>query len=154
MEFTKSKTRQIYTSRLLVALGFGVGTIYVLVRRVPHEGFYWFQLGSLAALTILTLSFPVGWMLFPHRHPVHRALAVHGDASELTGQLNAEMLRGQEVQRPFYFTSSFLTYSPGYTLDVVPYESILSALKEMDDVGEGPATPVVVVHTKQGTTYR
>lgn len=153
MEFTRSKTRGIYVSRLLVALVFGVGTIYVLVRRVPHEDLYWFQLSSLAALTILTLSFPVRWMLFPHRHPV-QALAVHGDAAALAGQLNAEMRHGPEVQGPFYFTSSFLTYSPGYTLDVVPYESILSALKEMSDSGEGPATPVVVVHTKQGRTYK
>lgn len=64
------------------------------------------------------------------------------------------MGRGPEVQGPFYFTSSFLTYSPGYTLDVVPYESIFSALKEMSDSGEGPAISVVVVHTKQGRTYK
>jgi len=154
MEFTNLKTRGIYTSRLLVALVFGVGTIYLLLKHVPHGTPYWIQLSGLVGLTVLALSIPVCWMLFPHRHPVHRALAVHGDVTALASQLNAEMRRGAEVQRPFYFTSSFLTYSPGYTLDVVPYESILSALKEMDTVGEGPATPVVVVHTKQGRTYK
>src|SRR5579863_3714654 len=91
MEFTRSKTRGIYTSRLLVALAFGVGTIYVLLKHVPHGTLYWIQLSSLAGLTTLTLSFPVCWMLFPDRHPVHRALAVHGNATALASHLDTEM---------------------------------------------------------------
>jgi hypothetical protein len=154
MEFTSSKTRALYTSHLLAALVSAAATIYLLLKHVPHGTLYWIQLGGIVALTILVLSFPACWMLFPHRHPVHRALAVHGDATALASQLNTEMGRGSEVQGPFHFTSSFLTYSPGYTLDVVPYESILSALKEMSDSAEGPATPLVVVHTKQGRTYK
>jgi hypothetical protein len=154
MEFISSKRRAISASLLLAALVPAVATIYLLLKHVPHGTLYWIQLSGIVGLTILALSFPACWVLFPHRHPVHRALAVHGDATALASQLNAEMRRGPEVQRPFCFTSSFLTYSPGYTLDVVPYESILSALKEMSDSGEGPAVPVVVVHTKQGRTYK
>jgi hypothetical protein len=153
VEFTKSKTRAISISHLLAAFVAGAGTVYFLIEHLPHGTVYWIQLSGMVGLTILALSFPTFWMLFPNRHPVHRALAAHGDATALASQLNAEISRGADVQGPFYFTSSFLIYSPGYTLDVVPYESILSALKEMSDSGEGPAVPVVVVHTKQGRTY-
>lgn len=83
MEFTRSKTCAISASHLLAAFVCGVATIYLLLKHVPHGTSYWIQLSGIAGLTILALSFPGCWMLFPHRHPVHRALAVHGDVTAL-----------------------------------------------------------------------
>ena len=53
-----------------------------------------------------------------------------------------------EEQGPFHFTASFLVYSPGSTLNVVPYDAISGALKRIDD-----SVPEIVVQTKDGRTY-
>lgn len=154
MEFTAQKKHTVTASYLLAACVFGGGTIYLLLKHAPHGKLYWFQLSGLLGMTILLLGVVTYWMVFPHRHPVDRALAVHGDAAALAERLNAEMVCVPEVQGPFSFGSSFLTYSPGYEFDFVPYDSISSAMKELADSGEGGTTPVIVVQTNQGKTYK
>lgn len=149
MEFTTQKKHTITASYLLAACVFGGGTIYLLLKHAPHGKLYWFQLSGLLGMTTLLLGVVTYWMVFPQRHPVDRALAVHGDVAALAERLNAEMVFISEVQGPFSFSSSFMTYSPGYEFDFVPYDSISSALKEVDD-----STPVIVVQTKQGKTYK
>ncbi len=69
------------------------------------------------------------WTAFPDKHPVNRALAAYGDVTAISKQSNGEMAVEHEVQGPFSFTSSFLTYSPGYTLDLVRHDDILAAIK-------------------------
>ena len=148
MEFTKQKKNTITVGYVLAACVSGGATIYLLLKHAPHGTLYWFQLSALLGMTILLLGGVGYWIAYPHTHPVDRALAVHGDGAALAERLNAEMALTDEVQGPFSFSSSFLTYSPGYEFDVVPYDSILSALKEIQD-----STPMIVVHTRQGKTY-
>lgn len=149
-DFTVSKIRLVSASRFSIALIFAFGTIYLLY--APHGPLYYWQLIFLVGLTLLTAAYPVAWVLFPHRHPVYRALTAHGDARSLAERLDGEMARVHKVQEPFHFTASLLVYSPGYTLDVVPYDVISAALKE-SSVGED-SVPDIVVHTKDGRTYR
>jgi hypothetical protein len=95
---------------------------------------------------------PLAWILFPHRHPVYRALTVHGEARSIAKTLDREMAQMHKVHGPFHFTASLLVYSPGYTFDVVPYGVISTAVKELS-VGED-SVPVIVVQTKDGRSYR
>ena len=59
MEFTRSKTRQIYASHLIAALVSAVALVYLLLKHVPHGTLYWVQLGGFVGFTVLILSFPV-----------------------------------------------------------------------------------------------
>ena len=152
MDFVALKKHSVTAGCLFVAFVFGVGAVYLLSTPV-REPAYWFRVGALAALTVLALGFAGYWMLFPHKHAVHRALAVLGDVGLFADRLNGEIAREHEVQGPFHFTASFLVYSPGHALDVVPYESIASASKEVDSSGEDSPIPLIVLHTTEGRTY-
>jgi hypothetical protein len=151
--FTKLKTRTVSSSCLFVALVFGSGAVYLLSKHTLHTAFFWWRFGLLIGLAILSSGFPFTWLLAPNKHPVRRALAVHGDAQKVAAQLDVEMSREHEVQGPFHFTPTFLVYSPSHTLDVVPHEDVESALNEIDHSAEGPPTPKIFVTTRGAKTY-
>ena len=148
--FTVSKTRLVSASRFSMALVFAFCTTYLLY--APRGPLYYWQLTFLVGLTLLSAAYPVAWILFPHRHPVYRALTAHGDARSIAERLDGEMARVHKVLEPFHFTASLLVYSPGYTLDVVPYDVISAALKESS--GGEDSVPVILVNTKDGRTYK
>lgn len=150
MDFTAYKQCLVSASRFGAALVFASGTIYLLYH--PRGPLYYWQLTFLIGLTLLSAGFPFAWILFPRRHPVYRALTAHGDARSTAERLDREMAQPHMVHEPFHFTASLLVYSAGYTLDVVPYHVISAALKE-SPVGVD-AVPAIVVHTKDGRTYR
>lgn len=136
-------------SRFSIAVVFAAGTIYLL--SAPREPFYKWQLIFLVGLTFLSAAFPLSWVFFPQKRPVYRALAAHGDARSTADRLDAEMAQAHEVEGPFHFTATMLVYSPGYTLDVVPYDTI-SFTHKKTSVGETGGA-VIVVQTKHGRTY-
>ena len=114
-----------------------------------HEGrSFMRKLVCMAATGLIFLAFPIAWILFPRWHPVNRALLAHSVEQR---RLDAEMARTHDELGPFHFCESLLVYSPGHTLDVVPYEAICSALKEP---GYGDDATSVVIQTKGTRTYR
>jgi hypothetical protein len=131
---------------MLAGSVFAGGLIYLLWRDAPGGWFYRIQVSCLVSLTVALVGVLLYWTAFPDKHPVNRALAMYGDVTAIAKQLNDEMAEKHEVQGPFLFTSSFLTYSPGYTLDLVRYDDILAAIK-------GDEPNCIEVHTKRGKVY-
>lgn len=151
--FTTLKIWTLNIQWLLTALLFGAGAAYVYVRSKSGGEFYSWQVILCAGSAVLLAAFPLAWTVFPNRHPVRRALAAHGDADRIASRLDAEMKQPHMVLDPFHFTASFLVYSPSYALDVVAYDCIASARWELDHSGEPPATPKVIVETRDGKSY-
>jgi hypothetical protein len=139
--FTSSKVLWVSAGRIAAAL-ISLPFIVQLVLQ-PRGPLFHVQLVYMATTGLIILAFPIAWILFPRWHPVNRALMAHSIQRQ---RLDEEMARTHDELGPFHFCESLLVYSPGHTLDVVPYEAICSALKEP---GYGDDATVVVIQTKR-----
>jgi hypothetical protein len=144
--FTSSKMLLVSGGRIAAASIFFLGTVQLVFH--PRGPLFHAQLVCMAATGLIFLAFPIAWILFPRWHPVNRALLAHSVEQR---RLDEEMARTHDELGPFHFCESLLVYSPGHTLDVVPYEAICSALKEP---GYGDDATSVVIQTKGTRTYR
>ena len=147
--FTVSKTRLVSASRFSMALVFAFCTTYLLY--APRGPLYYWQLTFLVGLTLLSAAYPVAWILFPHRHPVYRALTAHGDARSIAERLDGEMARVHKVLEPFHFTASLLVYSPG-TPSCCSLRRHFCRTERI--IWRRDSVPVILVNTKDGRTYK
>lgn len=149
MDYVNYKSTAITASSFLCAAMFVCGAFYIFWKQTDA----WqvtFPLCGLIAIGIAL--FPVSWMIWPHRHPVRRSLARWGDVDAFARRLNAEMAAPHHVCGPFHFTATLLIYDPGYTLEVVPFDQILSAQHVHETGVEG--TDLIEVLAPSGHEYQ
>jgi len=151
MGYTKRKVRGINFSFLLAGFIFAgwalVCVWYGWPRGVRAGGAAGFVLFALAALFFC--AFPVIWARYPEKHPVNHELNRFGDLLEISTRLDHEMTEQVEVIGPFRFTATMLIYDSGHEFQMVPYDQIVAAEIEKDDV---PAA--IVVRTRRGRRYQ
>lgn len=154
-DYVKRKITGITTSAFLCAAVFVFGALYIFWEHSAgrHRDAWQATLVLCGLAAVVVAFFPVSWMIWPQRHPVRKSLARWGDADVFAERLNAEIAAPHEACGPFHFTATLLIYDPGYTLEVVPFDQIVSAQHVLDSSGEG-TTHVIEVVTSIGHEYQ
>lgn len=153
MGYTKRKIRGINFSFLLAGFIFSGWALACAWYGWPRG----FRAGSAAGFVLFALAalffcaFPVIWVRYPKKHPVNHELLRYGNLSQISQQLDREMMEPLEVIGPFRFTATMLVYDSGHEFQMVPYDQIASAEIEKPESDDPVA---IAVRTRTGRRYQ